>query len=382
VTVNEPIHVQGLCWVVFAYDIGMGIDLTRAGPLLDRAMDQSIHKDGERRTRRAPKYFEFRPAPLRVTRPIAPIALKACQTLPVADCTLYDFGAMTVTYLVHADGPLEGLLELSETLYENRALLEGSRAIAEQVLQEVWSAVTRPALAPPVEDYAIYRLRLTDSAGQPMQVPLRSLIEIHGPTLARVLRADRQILSEQEVKDALSCQISYTPDDAAIIDWNAAILFLEESEDVRSVLEFANVELLEMRQLDDQLDLAMEKSYHALTRPARRGFFSRLLPGASGSELRRVAELQIDGSLLFENVSNALKLLGDQYLARVYRISAGRLHLPDWDASILRKLSVLESIYEKLSDRQGSHRMELLEWIVIILIAFEIVLSLASGLHG
>jgi uncharacterized Rmd1/YagE family protein len=84
----------------------------------------------------------------------------------------------------------------------------------------------------------------------------------------------------------------------------------------------------------------------------------------------------MESSLLFEGVNNALKLLGDQYLARVYRDAARRLHLPEWDASILRKLGALESIYEKLSDRQTNRRMEAMEWIIIILIGFEIVMSL------
>jgi hypothetical protein len=43
--------------------------------------------------------------------------------------------------------------------------------------------------------------------------------------------------------------------------------------------------------------------------------------------------------------------LGDQYLARVYRLVSQRFHLEDWDASILRKLETLESIYGKMSDR-------------------------------
>ena len=59
--------------------------------------------------------------------------------------------------------------------------------------------------------------------------------------------------------------------------------------------------------------------------------------------------------------------------ADLYKAAADQLHLPDWDASILRKLGTLESIYGKLSDRQAAHRMEVLEWIVIFLIAFEIV---------
>jgi uncharacterized Rmd1/YagE family protein len=74
-------------------------------------------------------------------------------------------------------------------------------------------------------------------------------------------------------------------------------------------------------------------------------------------------------------VTNTLKLLGDQYLARVYRLVSQRFHLEEWDASILRKLETLESIYGKMSDRAGTRRMELLEWIIIVLITISIAVS-------
>ena len=91
--------------------------------------------------------------------------------------------------------------------------------------------------------------------------------------------------------------------------------------------------------------------------------------------IKRIAELQVDAAVLFEEVNNSLKMLGDQYLARVYRLSSERLHLAEWDASILRKLNTLESMYDKVHDFETNRRMELLEWIIILLIAFEIVLS-------
>jgi uncharacterized Rmd1/YagE family protein len=59
----------------------------------------------------------------------------------------------------------------------------------------------------------------------------------------------------------------------------------------------------------------------------------------------------------------------------VYRLVSQRFHLEDWNASILRKLETLESIYGKMSDRAGTRRMELLEWIIIVLITISIVVS-------
>jgi hypothetical protein len=179
------------------------------------------------------------------------------------------------------------------------------------------------------------------------------------------------------VSDALACRISFGPDDLALIDWDAALLFDRDADDVRAVLEFANVELLEMRFLDQQLDDALEQAYQTLSRHTWRRFW---LP-SSGADLRRIGSMQVDSAILFEGVNNALKLLGDQYLARVYRLVSERFHLAEWDASILRKLETLESIYQKMSDFAGTRRMEVLEWIIILLISASIVLPFftASG---
>jgi uncharacterized Rmd1/YagE family protein len=67
--------------------------------------------------------------------------------------------------------------------------------------------------------------------------------------------------------------------------------------------------------------------------------------------------------------------LGDQYLARLYRLVSTRFHLQEWDASIIRKLQTLESIYEKIADQAANRRMEVLEWVIIILIAVSIGLE-------
>jgi len=49
------------------------------------------------------------------------------------------------------------------------------------------------------------------------------------------------------------------------------------------------------------------------------------------------------------------------------------------DASSRRKLETLESIYGKMSGRATTRRMEVLEWIIIVLIAVSIALSFFPG---
>jgi uncharacterized Rmd1/YagE family protein len=91
-----------------------------------------------------------------------------------------------------------------------------------------------------------------------------------------------------------------------------------------------------------------------------------------------VAELQLESAVLLERVTNALKVFGEEYLTRIYRLAARRFQLAELDASISRKLATVESIYQKMADKAAGVRMELLEWVVIILIALEIILSLAG----
>ena len=91
--------------------------------------------------------------------------------------------------------------------------------------------------------------------------------------------------------------------------------------------------------------------------------------------MRAVGELKAEANDLFERTGNVLKLVGDQYLARVYRVLDRRFHLDEWEASIRRKLEVLEGIYKTLSDQAATYRAEFLEAVVVILILLEIVMA-------
>jgi len=55
---------------------------------------------------------------------------------------------------------------------------------------------------------------------------------------------------------------------------------------------------------------------------------------------------------------------------------SSRFHFADWDRTIGRKLEVVDGVYRKLGDRVTARRVKALEWIVIALIAIEILLTL------
>lgn len=353
---------KGTCYAMFAYDIGSSINLEEA----DRRITAGTERGRLLRHKtRAPQYFEYRPAPLRLMQEGIALTVGSYSSSPTVEVMVYDFGAVTITYRFAIDGPFDGLLELSDALYENESLLAESRTRVEQLVQAIHPAIERPAIAKEVEDYIIFSI---EAYAPVAESPLWLTQENE---LAHILRGERTPLSDQEIKDATACRISFGQEDSALIDWHSAVLFGQEMDDVRAVLEFANVELLEMRMLDEQLDQALDQGYEALSR--KPPLLS--LPGSYDKDTTHIAQLQVDGALLFERVTNTLKLLGDQYLARVYRLVSQRFHLEAWDASILRKLETLESIYGKMSDRAGTRRMELLEWIIIVLITVSIAVS-------
>lgn len=369
-TPGSPRLLRGTCTAFFAFDVGFAIDLDQAQSLLaGREGAPQPHRGELKRTGRAPLYFAYQPPPLRVTRSAQPRAVGPASCEAVVQASLWDFGVISVAYRIPLPDQLAGVVTLADALYEHPQLAADARTLVAALLDDIRPAVARAGLAQPFEDYVVFHIEAMDWP----QGSCAGLVEAHRDEIARILRAERGPLSAQERDDATSVRVSYRPDDEAVVDWNAALLIGEDMDDARAVLEFANVELLELRFLDDQLDRALAQAYEAVQRP--RGPRD-LLSHRTAADLRRISSFQVDSALLFEGVNNALKLLGDQYLARLYRAAGQRQHLPDWDSSILRKLGTLESIYDKIADRQSGRRMEALEWIVIGLIAFEILMSL------
>ncbi len=362
--------IRGTCSVVFCYDIGFAIDLNRAAEILTKSDAlPSPQREQLQLRRRAPKYFNFDPLPVRFLQSWPAPSLDGFQVSPRAETTVYDFGGASVVYTIPIEGHLADLLRLANALADNASLLRDSRDRLANLLPALAPVVTRPHLGDLVEDYITYQI---DQFGEPGEA-LDPLLAANRALMAQILRGDSSPLSPQEIDEALGSRISYSTSDAAILDFAAGFIIESEPSDLLDLIEFANVELLEMRHLDETLDDAMEEVYPILSK--------RFRGRASARRLRRVATLQVDAAILFEGVNNAIKLVGDHYLARFYRRLADRLHHPEWDASVLRKLGVLDSIYQKLNDQQATRRMEVLEWIIILLFVVSIVLQLLPFTH-
>jgi hypothetical protein len=353
--------------VWFAFDVGQSIDLDRCAGLLQG----SSRSPGLETAHHAPSWFRFQRSPLLFRQRVGDVAVGRWRVDAEVELTMFEFGAVSIAYEIAVEGELDDWIDLSCTLATSDVLAREAQARAEALLEDLRAIITRPGIAEVTEDYIVFRWGAL-APGTDVDAHLARI----GADLTRLLRAERGSPSPQEIADALAARLSFLSNDLLVVDWNAAVVFDDEPEDVLRVLEFANVQLLELRFLDAQLDHSLDRAYELI---ARRDWRKRLAVLGLDRDLQRVSAMQVDGAILFERVGNTLKLIGDQYLARVLRLASQRFRSAEWNSGILRKLETLDQIYEKLHDHASVLRAEFLEWIIIALIGFEIVWAIVRG---
>src|SRR5437667_9790287 len=92
----SPIIAQGTCYVLFAYDVAHAFDLAAA----ERRLASATQRQTVKQKRRAPAFFEYDPAPLRVTEPAEAPAIREHIPAPPVAFVLYESGARSVTYAI------------------------------------------------------------------------------------------------------------------------------------------------------------------------------------------------------------------------------------------------------------------------------------------
>jgi hypothetical protein len=392
--------ISGTVHIYVAFDWGDEVDLEAARRLLT-GQPQALA-----RRRRTPSSFAYGPPPLRF--PLEPIEIKlqeperappegagersatgaareATDSEPAAEpgqswptlcrsskasaeATLFDFGGVSVAMHLPVSLTVGELSKLATCLADSDRLVEHAKSAARWLFERLRPAIVQPAFNPLTEEYVVFQL----APGPPLPTP-KALLEQWSEWVAGMTRLESEQLSGDEIAAALHSFISYSPRDLLVPEWSAALLIDRDCDETLQTVEFANLQLLEYRFIDKLLDDRLAEAYR-LIHPLTRSWLP--LWRTHSRPLRALGELRIHANSLFERTGNALKLVGDQYLARVYRILAARFHLDDWERSIQRSLEVVEGVYRVLSDQAATYRTELLEVVVIVLIVFEIVMAL------
>ena len=225
-----------------------------------------------------------------------------------------------------------------------------------------------------IEDYVIIEIERFGQA-----VSAATLLADHSGALAGLLLGERTPLSATETDEALRMRFSYHEDDLTIVQWDTAFVYdrRESARAIEDILEFANSQLLELRTYDALLDRELDVIYKMQPAGPPRSLRGR----HEAEQAATLRYLIVDVLELTDRSSNALKVVGDAFYARIYRSAARRLGLADWQRQIDTKLASVGEMYRFFSDQARSRRDEFLEVTIVVLVAVEVVIGILTLLH-
>lgn len=357
-----PAALRGKVVYLFAFDVAYEILPVSAPTLLGQPLTTFSLDESKRRPR---DLLFFRPQMVQLPEiecrgPCGMVRLgRAIKLLPVGVMSVAvsaDFEASRIEDLVAYHGPsFDG--EPLETL---------AHGLATRALDELRPSCVRPYARPLSEEaYTVFCVNGPRPRAMEWLAANRRAI---AAVLAEEHPADR--LSDQEVEETTGRALSYSHEDLAVVDWDAALLVNDPRafEETLHVLELANVQLASLESYDRFLDAVISRAYSDLRMRGARRRRRRIL-----TDLR---EIRIDLARLNDEMSNLTKFFGDWHLARIYERAAERFHLDDWRRIVGDKLRMLDQIYEMIQHEHFNRWMIVLEVMIVALFVLDVVLLL------
>jgi len=133
--------------------------------------------------------------------------------------------------------------------------------------------------------------------------------------------------------------------------------------------------LLEFRHYDAVLTRVLARVYDTMDR--RKGFLERW---RLAGEAEKLNAMRLDVRELTERVDNSIKFLSDMFAARLYRMAAGKIGVPDYRNLVEQKLHIAEELYGFMMNRFYQGRAFLTEMVIIIILLIDLA-ALFLGKH-
>ncbi|HEY7348299.1 MAG TPA: hypothetical protein VH599_08260 [Ktedonobacterales bacterium] len=350
------------------YDISYSIDLEHARRFLltPSARARPVVSRGAR--------IDIPQLPLETRLNDYPVTLGGRQLLGHMQARVYDLGIVALSLVIALPMPLRWN-EAIELLADAQAFPAQVAAIFAENLEglrkRLEPAIERPNKNVRGEDYTIFFIERLD-AGPPAATLGRH------PMLLQVALGERKTLSA--AASSLATSLSYYEDDLIFLTWSAAVVIEPDAaarEDAELLLEFANAQLLSLRSYDAEVERDMQRLTPRIARP-RRPQWAALR--STGGFLREIHSLIADITETRARIENALKVTEDVYWNRVYAAALTILRVQVWQTGIDEALSVLRQTASLLHEETQAAWGTLLEIMIIVLIAVELVVALL-GLH-
>lgn len=352
---------KGRILVYRVYDIGAEIDLDVVEALFEDKKFKERFK-----LERKNKSLIISRSPVSIH--LGPVEFNLNDRRVVADLVakVWHFGTLSLCFQIPIDEDTSWM-----RLVENAAWMEKDSAIdhlahqkAKEFQNDIIRAISNPTVWTMNEDYVIYYIQEFNG----LDAPASQLIErVDVPAL--ILAETKEYLSDSMKKSILENRFQYSRDDLVVVDWNSALVVEPGgSMDVPLIIEFALNQLLEMRYYDDLLDQRLNTLYNEVV-GKKRGLFSNKYSNLA----EEAGQIYLEISEIVENVENSFKTVGDFYLATIFRASSQRFRFEDWQRSIDDKLSNLAEVSKLLHSEVNESRNQMMEIIIIALIAVEVV---------
>jgi len=308
-----------------------------------------------------PAYVRYQRPP--IVEPLQALILGSGERLE-GEIKYYDYGVVSVVYQLPFSGDWESLVQLASRWVWDVDFASQVEPIVRQKLQRAAKAMVKPYARWLSEDYFIFHVRELEGSPAAEDLMRDNVLQI-----AQIVRGDRLDLSTGERNEVRNSQISYSTTDLAVIGWNAAFIYdsAAGAETAIQLLEYANSQLLEFRHYDELLSEILDGVYASLEQ--KQGTFARWRLAHSATRLHTVL---LDVAELTERADNAIKFLSDMFAARLYKLAASKVGVPDYRDLVERKLKTAEELYNYMVEQFNQSRAFFLEVTVVLILLIEL----------
>lgn len=358
---------RGSICIYRAFDIAEEIQLKRAEErLAAHTTTSSVNNASQwRLPKNIGRAFLLRSYPLTVELGNSSFPVCGQDLRVAASARIRDYGVLTI--LLQLEIPpgtnWNQLVAIAAELEASTKIDDIAKKYAQEVQSALGDSLKDSHTWETYEDYVVYFFEKIDGIQNAGELLDKENIA------ALILAETKQEIAPKTKQGILEYSFQYSTQDLAVIDWNSAIVIEPDGKrEVLELLELALTHLIEMRYYDDLLDKRMQELYDDIEKSKGktiRGNFDELYRDASARF--------IEFSEFMEKVENSLKVVGDFYLATIFRATAKRFRLTDWQQNITRKMNLLAQVSSLLQGEVNIRRSHWLEIIVIFLILFELL---------
>ena len=354
------------------FDVCASVDLAIAAEELKAAPSERRVTVSIRTTRRIASIFRRSALPLRLELGKRSFDLDGAPATAGLSIDIYDYGTIAVLAEVSVpDGAaIDEARRLVRATYESEELTELARAEVERVRERLTRSTRDEHDWRKAQSYAV--LFLQDASPRAVLawdgLPALLAGDAHDGVPSEDTRADVRTYSESHYDNDL---VSIGSRAALVVDPSG-------SRELLDLIQFALSQLLQLRYYDEVLDRELAQLRSEFARGGRR---TLALFRSYGLLVRDAGRRFVEITAFTERIDNSLKVLGDDYSARVYDKATDRLGLLLLKDSVATKQRLVTEMVEVFAHEAESLRSLILEITIVLLIVTEIILAFAVPGH-